>query len=736
MYNWNQFRNFPKFKDMSAQEQARQYFLYQSNMMMEQSANAALAPAAAAAAAGAGGGGRLPKPEVKATESFLYWANFNIEGNTSDQTLKSSSINFTDGTTEVYDSGLTYGEYDFYNYPYPIYYSYTSYATRFVKRDGAETVFIVHDAGGKFVDKLAISTVGNPLTYAGSSNGIWGGFLVRAYDNALNYRFYYTDGASKFVEYLSPIAVTNIYNVSFDKNKNCIIGLNNGDQWLMINSEKITVIYEKAPGTSVTADYDSTRNGVFFTTYDSGTNFMQRVDVVRPDHTIESIPVEANLHNSRVYLPYSDSSSLLMLYNSNGEERTFYINYDGALDKIATLDYNPTQSFGNRRDFIYAQKAPANTGLYSWGSTGNTVVVSYYTQMGTYDGLGNYEGMDHVYITQGDGEFYIKEFRTPFWSSYLRNFFPVSGKEGFYMDYLTDGYGSGTYDVLYISKGSETSTTLWNASVSDRSYVFTPFGDSSLMIVQENLTDCVIIKNGVVVKTLSDLTGVNYNNYRREQYEGGSYRLKWGAVSYTTSTEPGIVNIWTEWDGKTTSFECGNVYIELAYGSGINRNRIGCTYPIYNFELPGDSTHRNWQFVTEEGGAFQVNHVCDDGYAFESVQGWLSEVIVLTDTNSSEEVAKVSFYSMLTGKLVGSLVTDSPFNGWGQGGGYMSFPWGTRTTMVALNYADDRITSNKYYGYWNGSAKSGYLYPFLADAPGPVGYNIGNIVVKGNDVSY
>ena len=40
MYNWNQFRNFPKFSGMSAQEQARPYFLYQSNMMMEQSANA------------------------------------------------------------------------------------------------------------------------------------------------------------------------------------------------------------------------------------------------------------------------------------------------------------------------------------------------------------------------------------------------------------------------------------------------------------------------------------------------------------------------------------------------------------------------------------------------------------------------------------------------------------------------------------------------------------------------
>lgn len=63
MYNWNQFRNFPKFKNMTPQEQARQYFIYQSNIMMEQSSNSSLAPAAAAAAAagaGAGGGGRLP----------------------------------------------------------------------------------------------------------------------------------------------------------------------------------------------------------------------------------------------------------------------------------------------------------------------------------------------------------------------------------------------------------------------------------------------------------------------------------------------------------------------------------------------------------------------------------------------------------------------------------------------------------------------------------------------------
>ena len=106
MYNWNQFRNFPKFKEMSAQEQSRQYFLYQSNMMMEQSSNSSLAPAAAAAAAagaGAGGGGSLPTVEVIPT--FAFKSNNNQldinfgQGASLEGTLV---INWGDGVTETF----------------------------------------------------------------------------------------------------------------------------------------------------------------------------------------------------------------------------------------------------------------------------------------------------------------------------------------------------------------------------------------------------------------------------------------------------------------------------------------------------------------------------------------------------------------------------------------------------------------------------------------------------------
>ena len=52
MWSWNQFRNLPRNQGLSPQEQARQYFIHQSNMMMEASNNNA---ASSAAAAGAGG---------------------------------------------------------------------------------------------------------------------------------------------------------------------------------------------------------------------------------------------------------------------------------------------------------------------------------------------------------------------------------------------------------------------------------------------------------------------------------------------------------------------------------------------------------------------------------------------------------------------------------------------------------------------------------------------------------
>lgn len=67
MWSWNQFRNLPRNQGLSPQEQARQYFIHQSNMMMEASNNNA---ASSAAAAGAGAGGRI-KPSTS-TDLLIF----------------------------------------------------------------------------------------------------------------------------------------------------------------------------------------------------------------------------------------------------------------------------------------------------------------------------------------------------------------------------------------------------------------------------------------------------------------------------------------------------------------------------------------------------------------------------------------------------------------------------------------------------------------------------------------
>jgi hypothetical protein len=84
MWSWNQFRNLPRNQGLSAQEQARQYFIHQSNMMMEASSNSNSAAAASSAAAGAGagaggaGGGGRRKPSFS-LDSALESLNLRYE---------------------------------------------------------------------------------------------------------------------------------------------------------------------------------------------------------------------------------------------------------------------------------------------------------------------------------------------------------------------------------------------------------------------------------------------------------------------------------------------------------------------------------------------------------------------------------------------------------------------------------------------------------------------------------
>jgi len=107
MWSWNQFRNLPKNQRLSPQEQARQYFIHQSNMMMEASSNNNSAAAASSAAAGAGAGGTPASRRVTvASWVSLYSALESLNLRYSEVTALVPNIyNFWDDYTTVNDDG-------------------------------------------------------------------------------------------------------------------------------------------------------------------------------------------------------------------------------------------------------------------------------------------------------------------------------------------------------------------------------------------------------------------------------------------------------------------------------------------------------------------------------------------------------------------------------------------------------------------------------------------------------
>ena len=102
MWNWNQFKNLPRNRDLSAQEQSRQYFIYQSNMMYEASVNNTVATAAAAAGSG-GGSLAIPTFRFKSNQNL-----FSIYFDQGDNLEGELTIDWGDGTTD------TYYDQDFY----------------------------------------------------------------------------------------------------------------------------------------------------------------------------------------------------------------------------------------------------------------------------------------------------------------------------------------------------------------------------------------------------------------------------------------------------------------------------------------------------------------------------------------------------------------------------------------------------------------------------------------------
>lgn len=110
MYNWNQFRNLPRIKDLTIQEQSRQYWMYQNNSMNESS----LIQSASSAAAGAGSGGSsnsnyillvfddISNTPVAEPSNLEEWNNFFFITNNSTYDRQFKSVVISENSVYLY----------------------------------------------------------------------------------------------------------------------------------------------------------------------------------------------------------------------------------------------------------------------------------------------------------------------------------------------------------------------------------------------------------------------------------------------------------------------------------------------------------------------------------------------------------------------------------------------------------------------------------------------------------
>ena len=490
MYNWNQFRNFPKFKDMSAQEQARQYFLYQSNMMMEQSANAALAPAAAAAAAaGAGGGGRLPQP--KGVDYGVQSTIFLTNNETNDGYLL-FTMNYETDEIKKTDFGVLSTEF---NAPsdssYVKNFQNAGYAFPFLGQgdNSGITRWIFVDATGSILDTIDINVSTNPDLYyveniayttrTGMIN------VYNRYENGIfaGVSFLWFNGVDKPMKYDTTGYVGVFRSSDFDysdRKGNFLFqfdkpnGSDPKDVYLI--GKKMTLVKSYLPYTPEDGYTDLTaytvENGeVTALVFKKRSNIFLNVISVASDHTIiEDTDMSSYEYQNFDIYPYGSSSKFVLKFSSGI-----------ILSGLTYLQLNGTTKKVAKKDFIEKAGGIAYDNLTCYWPDNRVMLpesfwVFTFTSAGaTIDYGQEFTNFEMHYISGDDDKWHTFQ-KASFW---LQGNLIISGK-GLYI--RTDNGGSSSVYSLYLSGGKETYTEIAQKSWQSSNLEVYAFGVSSFFI--------------------------------------------------------------------------------------------------------------------------------------------------------------------------------------------------------------------------------------------------------------
>jgi hypothetical protein len=190
MYSWKYFISLPGIKDLDPREQARQFFVYQSNAMLEASNNSLSQAAAASSAAGSGGGGGLRRNNLTGDNGVLFMDNY-------DTNYKFFIIDESGVNSKKVDTGIVANDW---NEDY--YYSLQSkgYVIKFVNVDNNDIwQFLFVRANGTIVGKNIVN-----------------GTDINQYDQKNGKYFYYNEAVSndnrKIVYFDGDEVYTHIFN--------------------------------------------------------------------------------------------------------------------------------------------------------------------------------------------------------------------------------------------------------------------------------------------------------------------------------------------------------------------------------------------------------------------------------------------------------------------------------------------------------------------------------------------
>jgi hypothetical protein len=305
MYNWNQFRNLPKYKDLPVNEQARLFFIYEASE----------SSVASSSSAGAGGGGSARSTYQ---QTVLIWSQLDGE-----QNWKYTIMDVDSGKAKgPFDTGVPVSASEYQNYIVQ-----NKGYTLIFDNSGTYTILFI-DPSGQLVGSVECSA------YDGYS--LYGkGTLILAAPEV-----YYFDG-NNFVTYNFPGAVSSGLVNSWDDamiDGSCVVNVYYPDHtsFRLINLTTNVELYTNSDS-SKNIDffhYDFGNFTVFLLQDDNTSQYLEFKIFSNKGALLQSVDLSSLNVSNRSWNFYSYNQFQFIFYTNNNADDYIMYNYNGDTNNL------------------------------------------------------------------------------------------------------------------------------------------------------------------------------------------------------------------------------------------------------------------------------------------------------------------------------------------------------------------------------------------------------------------